>query len=533
VVDDGRAQKVKAQQDADRKTYAPTGSFLENTVAGFGKAFVDTGRGIKQLLDIPAAALERTFNPSGSLSRAAGMPTAAESQAATQAAINQAKVDDAPLMSTGGGIVGNVVGQAAQFATGVGAAGAAPKVASTLGALSNTVRAAPVVGRLAVPAAQGAAFASLQPVATEDSRAQAAGLGALGGAAGQVVASGIGRGVNALSNAVSPAVRGLAQRAEAQGIPVYADQLVNSKPLNALSAALDYVPFSGKGATREAQQKAFNTAVSRTVGENTDNVVQAVAQAEKRLGSEFDRVLSTTPVKADNALMADLTRIQADAASLMTDAQAGVIGKQVNNLLSKVNQAGEIDGQAAYNIKKMLDRLGNSNDTTLAASAREMRDSLLAALNRSLGPQDAAKFATTRQQWGNMRELQKLVPAGAEGDLSAARLAQAKGRIRGDDLSELSDIAGQFLKGRVGDSGTAQRAGVLGGLFAGGAIDPMTALTAGGMGLTVGRGSNALLSSAATRNALMNQSPLIQSLPNVAETFLPAAGALTAQQIGR
>jgi hypothetical protein len=295
-------------------------------------------------------------------------------------------------------------------------------------------------------------------------------------------------------------VAALARRSNELGIPIRADQLANSRPLNAVSAALDYVPFSGSGTAKLAQQKDFNRAIARTIGEETDNPAMAVNQAVKRLGGEFDRVLQGNRVAFDNALQTDLQRIASEASTEMTDAQFGVIAKQLANLQSKVAN-GEIDGAAAYNIKKQLDRLAKSPDSSLSFYAKELRGSLFDALNRSIGPDEAANFAATRQQWGNLREIEKLVPAGAEADISAARLANAKGRIRSNDLSELSDIAGQFLKGRIGDSGTAQRAAAMAAPVAF-FIDPLTTSMVMGGQIAAGRAGNALMSAQPVTNYL-------------------------------
>jgi hypothetical protein len=237
-------------------------------------------------------------------------------------------------------------------------------------------------------------------------------------------------------------------------------------------------------------------------------------------------MLKNTLVKADSTLQNDLVRVIDDAASTLPDAQANVIRKQVDNLLSKVKAGDVIDGDAAYTIKKQLDRLAKSPDSSLAYSARELRATVFDALNRSLGPQEAAKFAKTREQWGNLRELQRLIPAGAEADISPARLANAKGRLRSDDLRELADIGGQFLKGRVGDSGTAQRAGIMGALMGAGAVEPTSALTSAGLGLTAGRGANALLGSQAARNYMTQGLPMLeQNLVPITNAMLPISGA--------
>jgi hypothetical protein len=268
------------------------------------------------------------------------------------------------------------------------------------------------------------------------------------------------------------------------------------------------------------QQKQFNMAVSRTIGENTDNVAAAIGNAEKRLGGEFDRVLKNTTVNADNAFQDDLARIVGDAQNEMTEQQFGVLTKQINNILNKVKDGDVIPSDAAYNIKKGLDRLSNSNDSTLAHYSRDLRGALLDALNRSL-PDGGEAFAKTRQQWGNLRELSKIVPRGAEGDISPARLANAK-NIRSKDLGELADISAQFLKQRVGDSGTAQRAGVYGLLGSGAVIDPLSV----GVGLTAGRTANAALGSNRLVQSLIDRSINPATLNGNGALAAPAQNAL-------
>lgn len=416
-----------------------------------------------------------------------------------------------------GGILGKAVGAAAPVVAGTRAAPVVSALSNSLatGGFRVGQQIANPLANLALRGVGGAAVGGASAGLVDP---ETAGAGALIGGALPVAAKGAGLAGNALRRAVvgegaTPEVAALAKRAADLGIDLRADQVVNSKPLNALSAALDYVPFSGKGASMNAQQRKFNTALSRTIGENTDNMVQALKNAETRLGAEFDRVLKSTPVTADNAFVDDLIRISKNAQDEMTKDQFGIISKQINNILDKVKAGDVIEADAAYNIKKTLDRLGKSNDSTLAYHAREMRSALMDALNRSL-PDGGSAFAKTRQQWGNLMELEKLIPHGAEGNISAARLGNAR-NIRSQDLNELADIAAQFLKGRVGDSGTAQRAGIYGLLGAGTAIDPVSV----GIGLTAGRGANALLGSTTARNALMNPSvtnPLLETAaPNL------------------
>lgn len=494
--------------------------FLQNLAVGAVRGAGGIGATILAPIDAAARAMGIQNDWIGRTDRRAKLDQFANENADTGSLTYQGGKLGAEIAGTApiGGILGKAVGAAAPAVAGT-------RAAPVVNALSNSLatggfrvgqQIANPLANLALRGVGGAAVGGVSAGLVDPSTA---GEGALIGGALPVVAKGAGIAGNALRRAVvgqgaTPEVAALAKRAADLGIDLRADQVVNSKPLNALSAALDYVPFSGKGAAINAQQRQFNTALSRTIGENTDNMVQALKNADTRLGAEFDRVLKSTPVTADNAFVDDLIRISKNAQDEMTKDQFGIISKQINNILDKVKTGDVIDADAAYNIKKTLDRLGKSNDSTLAYHSREMRSALMDALNRSL-PDGGAAFAKTRQQWGNLMELEKLIPHGAEGNISAARLGNVR-NIRSKDLSELADIAAQFLKARVGDSGTAQRAGIYGLLGAGTAIDPVSV----GLGLTAGRGANALLGSSQVRNALMNPSvttnPLLETTaPNL------------------
>lgn len=143
----------------------------ERVLAGAGKAFVDLGSGVKQLLDKPAVAFEDMIGDKNAakIAKFFGTPTAKASAAATQADIDERKALDKPLMNTKAGFAGNIGG--------------------------NVTVALPAAF---IPGAQGIAGAALtggalgaaQPVATGDSRltntavgAAAGPLGVLGGRA--------------------------------------------------------------------------------------------------------------------------------------------------------------------------------------------------------------------------------------------------------------------------------------------------------------------------------------------------------------
>jgi hypothetical protein len=148
-----------------------TGTAQQNIAAGFGGALVRGGRAIKQALDVPAQALERAFGGQG-VSRALGMPTAAESAQGTNAAIAEAQQIDKPLLATTGGKIGDIAGGAAMFAPTAAIPGA------------NTVAGAALIGGIgnALTTTGGAA-----------ERGLAGAFGAGAGAGGQYVGQKVGQ----------------------------------------------------------------------------------------------------------------------------------------------------------------------------------------------------------------------------------------------------------------------------------------------------------------------------------------------------
>ena len=396
--------------------------------------------------------------------------------------------------------------------------GAAPKVVNALSSAGFTTgeAAAPNLlaraGDLALRSGAGAVTgAATTGLIDPDS----AGTGAVVGAAlppalkalGSIAAP-IGRVAgNALTGgAVSSEVQALAQRAKALGIDLPADRIANSKPLNALASSLNYVPLSGRQAVESRMQDQLNTAVSRTFGQDSPNVTMALRKAQGELGGKFESTLTNNTVKVDPQFANEMAEASNKAVRELAPDQAAIIGKQVDDIMSKAG-TGEIDGQAAYNIKKTLDRIGNRNSSE-AHYAIDLKKALMGALDRSLGPDASAAFATTRKQYGNMLDLQKFAQNGAEGDISIGRLANMK-NIGNKDLQELADISAQFLKSRESPHGAAQRVGAgalltMGGHAFGGPVGGAVAL---GGGAALGRATNMALDSNIARNMLMTGAP--------------------------
>ena len=396
-----------------------------------------------------------------------------------------------------GGVAGNVLARA----------GASPALVEATRTAGMSAGGAGLPTRMLGGAVSGAASAGL----VDPSEAvQGAGIGAaLPPAVNAIgrVGSAVGSAARKLAPAASPEVAALADRAQQLGIPIPADRIINSKPVNALAASLEYVPFSGRGATVEAMHDGLNTALSKTFGQNSPNVNQALRQAATDLGGKFDAVLKSNTVKMSPGFKNALAEVETQANSELGAEASGIIRKQIADIQTK-GAAGAIDGQTAYNIKKTLDRIGQRN-TPEAFYARDLRRALMDALNDSLGPQAAAEFAGVRRQYGNMLALENLAQNGADGGVSAARLGNMK-NINNADLQELADIAAQFMKSRESSHGSMQRVFLAG---AGGAgVMGLGGIPAVVAGSVAGRGTNALLNSQAARNMALGRTNALAPL---------------------
>lgn len=517
-------------------------STFDKLAAGAGKSVADTGRGLGQLL---RSAIETVAPPQKTTADlVAGTPGRSFADTLglpTQADVDEAAARDKALMNTGAGTIGNVVGQVAQMAV-PGAvvgkvAGAAPVAARVLGN--------PVVQS----AIQSGAFAAAQPVLTGDSRLGNAATGAALGAGGQVVGSAIGAVGRGASNAIAPEVKALAARAEQLGIPINAAQLGDSKFIKTVQSALERLPFTGAGKAREAQQEAFNRAVSRTFGEDVGRITDDVyAGAKTRIGQQFNDLTARNALNGnDPTLLANLAGVTDDARRFATDDTAKAVSAIVDEFLGKADAAGQIPGRAYQALDSQIGQLTKSGGEK-ALYLGKVREALRNAMDGSISAADRDAWQLARSQYKNLKTVRDLVAKDAvDGNIApgllrgrvtasqAGKEALASGRA--GDLGDLANIGSRFLRDPIPDSGTAQRQLVNGLLLGGGgaglAFDPQSTIAAALLAGTVGRGTNAALNSRAVAGYLQNgvQSPIARALLQRAEAASPLLIPATANAL--
>ena len=480
------ADRAGAQRVIDQMS--GTGKFF----AGAGKSFYDTGRGLAQLV---------------------GARSTAEA--------DQAANLDAPLISSGAGLAGDITGQVAQMALPVGDGA---KVAGWVGdALPWAAKAVPY----AEAALRAGAFSGAQPVTTGQTRLGNAAEGAAFGVGGKLVGAAGSRIAKGLSDKLPQATKDLYELAVQKGIPVHFSQLSDSKFVKKLAQMVGYLPLSGSGKAADAQRQAFARAVGGTFGSPesalTDDVMAA---ARKRIGAEFDRIHNANGVQLQPSDISKLNAIAQSAERNLPPDEAQIVKNQITDLIGKADSNGNIPGKAYQAMRTdRLMKLEGSSKPMMANMVRGVRKVADKAADASASHEDAKALATARSQWRNLKTAEKALKRseGAKGGISPAQLWSIVNQ-KGGATQDMRDLAkvGQLLKQGVPDSGTPAGNMILGGTGAAGFFNPLLAAKLIAGGATAGRFMNSqLLPRYLVRGARSLEVPakLLQGAPYV----LPAA----------
>lgn len=389
------------------------------------------------------------------------------------------------------------------------------------GIIPSIVRQAPALGATGA-LGQGVADATGDPL-----------LGMAATAAIPTSVRAAGGALNRLVGRVDPGTAQLAATARnVYDIPVGAGEISANPMVRFANSVVNKLPGSGGGAHREEMQTGFNRSVSNTFGEDAPRVTpQVMANARDRIGNVFESVAQRTPViHADPQLATELRQTIHNAQATMTAGEVEPLIRQVQNIANLVDpHTNTITGEIYQNLTRRgtpLDRAMQSQNPNIRNSARDIREALDGAMERSAPPDVAADLRQARGQWRNLRTVEPLVAKAPTGDISPALL---QGRVNtsykgthgaayggGGDLKTLSDIGQRFMK-EPPSSGTAERGLImhlLGGAASGAAglayglpaKEAALAILAPAAGAMVGRGIGTGLRSNLLTERLINGS---------------------------
>lgn len=267
-----QAQWKTKSKKSDYKPVDPTAdmTFAEKALAGAGKAFVDVGRGIGQMTGL-----------------------------VSQAEIDEAKKLDAPLMETGGGMVGNI--------------GANMLTALIPG--TNSVKGAAILG---------GALSAVQPTATGESRLENTATGAALGAGGALAAKGIGKGLSAAKGRMA----NLAAKVEAKAAADAAAETASARS------------YAGNAAQNAYKQMQVLASKAEQGALSPDEAAVWTSLQEEYLRKAQEKLIPAATAKeiSARAFKEAIETEEARAAKLAADRLSGAEAK--NQVMARVKRYG-------------------------------------------------------------------------------------------------------------------------------------------------------------------------------------------------
>jgi len=412
------------------------------------------------------------------------------------------------LRSTTSGKVGEFTGNVA--------AGAIP-----------TILAPAAAATYAGSAAIGAGLGALQPTQEGESRLQNAGLGAVGGAAGNAIGRGISKLIQPVPRLPSASKDVGVAAAERIGMPLTAGDKTGSVGLQQVEDLLSRTPGSAGAMRRiyDLKQQAINKAAAKSIGETADDISEATfAAAKARLGDQFKQLSENAQVTIGDDFMRALGTIKTG-----NDQLGAFRNTNIDTLVEQgleLAKQGNLTGKAYQTLRsKISDRASDafkSSNSELGQALKTVRDALDTSARNGMDDATKSAWDTVRRQYANLKVLEKgnVVNAGNVNPVlvkNALNSYNASASKSGQLSGELMDIkrVGENFKIPAQGSQTYERGAMANMLFG----NPLT-------GLPLVAGSRAM------QMALMNK-PMqayltkgLTNLPPSVRNMLMLSGAL-------
>lgn len=403
-----------------RPVFGSDGLFM----AGAGKFFSDTGRGIQQVA-----------------AEVAGDPAPLYAQEAERRKL------DAPLMDTTAGKAGYI------------------------GAAVSPMLVAPGPSTIGGAALFGGATAATQPIAEGESRAMNAATGAFLSGSAQGAVNVLGRVAQPVKKVVDAKYKKAVDAMEAAGVPLSVGQRTGSRATQAVERTLGDIPASA-GTMAEQGDKfraGFTRAALRTIGADADAATPEVLDAARiKITSVMDDVESKYAVRITPDVYRGIANIVTRAERTIPADALNSIKAQVENL-RRIAQAngGRIPGESVRMVRGELLSLAKRNPNA-AEDAADIAEILNDATQKAArGTPDFAAYQRARAQYRNLKVIEGAVDTTESAQISAAKLAQAmkSGKYtrnsfrygRGDvELAKLAR-SGRTVADTFPQSGTAPR----------------------------------------------------------------------------
>lgn len=276
------------------------------------------------------------------------------------------------------------------------------------------------------------------------------------------------RAISPFGGAISPQRQAAINALEAEGVPLTAGQRTGSQGLRYMESELG---GNTAAALMDDQANVFTNAAMQRAGAQGLATTDNMAANADRLGQGFDAISARNTLTADAPMLRDMLSTLNEYNAVLPSEQKRILGNIASDIGERIKAGGgTMSGTDYQTIRSRLGKLSHNarnTDTNLSEAYRGLRNSLDNAMARSVSPYDAAEWARLRQQYGNMKVLEKAATGAGEGaalsTISPAKLRQAAvaGRqgqyARGTgDFDELAR-SGQAVMTPLPNSGTAGR----------------------------------------------------------------------------
>jgi hypothetical protein len=314
----------------------------------------------------------------------------------------------------------------------------------------------------------------------------------------------VGMAGRAAAKALTPSVQeglvDVALSARKFDIPLSLDQVTGSRALKNVQKVSQELPFSGQQGFREAQMRAYNKALFKTVGVEADAFTpKNMALAFDKVGGEFDAVTKGKTFGIGGNFIDDLVATAEDVRSQYGDEAFNAFQREASKVISDF-QGDSISGELISRQRGRINALARKASPGQKEALLDLENTIVDGIT-SGDPAIEAALSQAKQRYKNLIVLEPVATKAKGGMISPSllnnRVASVYKRAytlgNSGDIGELARVGYELLP-ELGGSDTTQK------LLTVGAAGSMLSNPVSIAPLAVGVGGNRAFQSAVNRN---------------------------------
>lgn len=255
----------------------------------------------------------------------------------------------------------------------------------------------------------------------------------------------------------------LAQRARSFDIPLRLDQVAPTSTRKTLLKVTQDLPFSGVDVFENAQRGAWNRALAKTIGQNTENLgPQTIKNFLDDAGKKFDSALKGESIPVSQGTFGRLDDIIANADLNMTDDLKKIVVKNIDKLKQDIG-GNVISGEKLASYRSSLLKRIPTAPAGAKQALGEIIDTIDDLVETTISPDKSDILRTARREWRNFRTLEPLLEKSTDGKVDPTQLLNrvssskyikaSRSAVGEDDLVDLARIGKELLpKARGSDT---------------------------------------------------------------------------------